>query len=316
MQGRYYQIGAEISRTEQSIQHARELRQRQKQDLEQAERGAAEASLHLTRDQAQIDELRNELSQLEPGLSVAREREQASRAAFEQVEERMQHWQERWEEFNRASREASEKTQVERARIEQLEHQLTRLAAQRERLAAELGTLQTAELDARIAALEEQEAHASEQADMLAAQLQSVGDETQALRDREKQLVIGADRARQELQDVQGRLMSLQALQQAALGLAQGKVSEWLAVNTLADRPRLAQQLTVEPGWERAVETVLGSYLEAVSVDTIDAIATQLESLAGRRSDVLHGQAATRRKPSMRAGCSHECRGLQPSRRC
>ncbi len=52
VQGRYYQIGAEISRTEQSIQHGRELRQRQRQDLEQAEQGATEANLHLTRDQS------------------------------------------------------------------------------------------------------------------------------------------------------------------------------------------------------------------------------------------------------------------------
>ncbi len=68
VQGRYYQIGAEISRTEQSIQHGRELRQRQRQDLEQAEQGATEANLHLARDQSQIDELRRELEQLEPGL--------------------------------------------------------------------------------------------------------------------------------------------------------------------------------------------------------------------------------------------------------
>src|SRR5690606_7559269 len=61
VQGRYYQIGAEISRTEQSIQHARELRQRQKQDLEQAEAGASEAHVNLTRDEAQISELRAEL---------------------------------------------------------------------------------------------------------------------------------------------------------------------------------------------------------------------------------------------------------------
>ena len=67
VQGRYYQIGAEISRTEQSIQHGRELRQRQRQDLEQAEQGAAESNLHLARDQSQIDELRTELEQLEPG---------------------------------------------------------------------------------------------------------------------------------------------------------------------------------------------------------------------------------------------------------
>ena len=71
--------------------------------------------------------------------SAARERERASAAALAQAEESMQDWQERWEEFNRDSRAASEKTQVERARIEQLEHQLARLAAQRERLARRAG---------------------------------------------------------------------------------------------------------------------------------------------------------------------------------
>ncbi len=60
----------------------------------------------------------------------------------------MHDWQERWEEFNRDSRAASEQTQVERARIEQLEHQLARIGAQRERLAAELGALGTTEIEA------------------------------------------------------------------------------------------------------------------------------------------------------------------------
>jgi chromosome segregation protein len=279
VQGRYYQIGAEISRTEQSIQHGRELRQRQKQDLEQAEQGAAEASLHLTRDQSQIDELRRELELLEPGLGAARERERASAAALAQAEESMQEWQERWEVFNRDSRAASEKTQVERARIEQLEHQLARLVTQRERLAAELGELQAVEIDTRIAALQGQQQDAAAQRERAEAQLRQVTDEVQRLRERERELVSADDASRQQLQDGQGRLMSLQALQQAALGLAQGKVTEWLATNTLSDRPRLAQQLVVEPGWERAVETVLGSYLEAVSVDAIDAIAGQLDSL-------------------------------------
>jgi chromosome segregation protein len=83
-------------------------------------------------------------------------------------------------------------------------------------------------------------------------------------------------------------------LQQAALGLAQGQVTEWLSSNALAERPRLAQQLVVEPGWERAVETVLGSYLEAVSVDTIDSIANRLESLqVGAVSFFSSGGAST-----------------------
>ncbi len=279
VQGRYYQIGAEISRTEQSIQHGRELRQRQKTDLEQAEQGASEATLHLTRDQTQIDELRRELEQLEPGLGAARDRERASAEALAAVEESMQDWQERWEDFNRESRTASEKTQVERARIEQLEHQLERLRNQRERLASELQTLGTADIEMKIATLQAQEEQAMLSGETAAAQLQSVGEELQQLRERERQVVAAADTNRKQLQEAQGRFMSLQALQQAALGLAQGKVTQWLEANSLASRPRLGQQLVVEPGWERAVETVLGSYLESVSVDAIDSIATQLDSL-------------------------------------
>ena len=279
VQGRYYQVGAEISRTEQSIQHGRELRQRQKQDLEQVEQGANEASLHLTRDQSQIDELRRELEQLEPGLAASRERERASAAALAHAEEAMQEWQERWEEFNRDSSAASETTQVERARIEQLEHQLARIGAQQERLASELGALSTVEIEGRIAAVQSEHDEAGAQGATAAEQLRELADDLQRLRERERELVGADDRSRKELQEAQGRLMSLEALQQAALGLAQGKVTEWLAANTLAERPRLAQQLQVEAGWERAVETVLGSYLEAVSVDAIDNIAGQLDSL-------------------------------------
>src|SRR3954454_13559852 len=263
VQGRYYQIGAEISRAEQSIQHGRELRQRQKTDLEQAEQGAAEATLHLTRDQTQIDELRRELEQLEPGLNTARERERASAEALSVAEESMQQWQERWEDFNRESRAASEKTQVERARIEQLEQQLQRLGSQRERLSAELGQLNATDVTNRVGELEAQEVDARGQGEEAAEQLRAAIERVQQLRERERSLVGGADRGRQLLQESQGKLLSLQALQQAALGVAKGKVSEWLNTNALTDRPRLAQQLTVERGWERAVETVLGSYLEA-----------------------------------------------------
>ncbi len=279
VQGRYYQIGSEISRAEQSIQHNRELRQRQRQDLEQAEDGASEAQMHLTRDQTQIDQLRGELEQLEPGLETARERERASAEALSQAEEAMQEWQERWEEFNRDSRAASEKTQVERARIEQLEHQLTRLQSQRDRLTTELSGLDIGDAEERIAMLQAQLDDATVQGDTAATQLSETTEELQRLRERERELVSADDNSRKQLQEAQGRLMSLQALQQAALGLAQGKVTEWLASNTLSDRPRLGQQLVVDQGWERAVETVLGSYLEAVSVDALDDIAQRIDSL-------------------------------------
>lgn len=294
VQGRYYQIGAEISRSEQSITHARELRQRQKRDFEQADQGAQETRLHLTRDQARVDELRAELEELEPSLDAARGREQASAAALSQVEEAMQDWQERWEAFNRDARAASERTQVERARIEQLEHQLARLAAQRDRLAGERAGLSTVELEERIATLTAEQEETAARAETTAAQLDEVGQALQRERERERELVAMDDRSRQALQEGQGRLLSLEAVQRAALGLAQNKVGEWLSSHALGERPRLAQQLVVEPGWERAVETVLGSYLEAVSVDAIDVIAGQIDTLQAGAVSFFRDGAAER----------------------
>jgi chromosome segregation protein len=106
----------------------------------------------------------------------------------------------------------------------------------------------------------------------------------QAARDSERATMASLDAARTQAQDARGRLVSLEALQRAALGQAQGRMVEWLAARGWAERPRLAQRLKVERGWERAVETVLGAYLEAVCVEGVDAVAEVLDSLRGAQA--------------------------------
>jgi chromosome segregation protein len=279
VQGRFYQAGSEVSRLEQSIQHARDMRSRQKADLQQAEQGLIENQQHLDRDQSQIGELEQDIQRQEPELEIARERELSSAGALEQVEESMHAWQESWDDFNRDARDASEKTQVERARIEQLENQLRRLIAQRERTQSEIQALSGGDVDQHIESIVMQESEAVESSSQASEQLQDIVSKIQQQRERQRELVALTDQARDELQEQQGKLLSLQALQQAALGVAQGKVTEWLQSSGLQSRPRLAQQLSVNQGWERAVETVLGSYLEAVCVDSIDSVAGMLDSL-------------------------------------
>ena len=66
------------------------------------------------------------------------------------------------------------------------------------------------------------------------------------------------DSARGRLQTAKGRLASLEALQEAALGKQGEGVIEWLDERGAADAERLAQVIEVDPGWERAVESVLG----------------------------------------------------------
>ena len=69
------------------------------------------------------------------------------------------------------------------------------------------------------------------------------------------------------------RLASLEALQHAALGQDQKQVARWLAERGLADAPRLGELIEVEPGFERAVEAVLGDLLEAVVIAAPHALA-------------------------------------------
>ncbi len=281
VQARYYQLGAEAARIEQSIQHARELRQRQRADLAQSEQGLSELQAQLRRDESQVNELLQDLRTLEPQHDTARESEQVSTQTLATLEQSMQAWQSRWEEFNREVGEAAQQAEVERARIEEIDNRLRTLRAQAERIEQERSTLQGSEAARQLESLIDGELVARTASTKIQQQLQASLDSLQGSRDEQRRLVAGLDAERTRAQNAHGRLISLEALQRAALGQASGRVMEWLSAQALADRPRLAQRLKVERGWERAVETVLGSYLEAVCVEGLDAVAEILDGLQG-----------------------------------
>ena len=294
VQARYYQAGAEASRVEQSLQHSRELRQRQRTDLEGLGKALLESSALLARDQEQVDDLTAALALAEPEFESARLTEQASYQALQETETAMQAWQQSWEEFSLAASEASRKTMVERTRIEQLELRLARQLAHRDRLEADRAVLAEADVSAQLAELESRESAARSRNEEIQASLRQVLEQIPTAREREKRASSDLEQSRHDLQDCRGRLVSLEALQRAALGQADGKVVEWLAGHDLDRSPRLAQELEVEHGWERAVETVLGSYLEAVVVDGLDAVSELVRELqAGGVTFVSgHGSAA------------------------
>ncbi|MDH5227431.1 MAG: chromosome segregation protein SMC, partial [Gammaproteobacteria bacterium] len=279
VQGRYYQVGADISRTEQAIDHAREIRARQKQELDQIAQGMQDADLHRVRDRQLATELEAALAEMGPGLEQARAAEQATAAELAAAEGAMSSWQENWESFNQSLRQASSAAGAERARLEVMENQLRSLLSQRDRATQEHGTLSAADVAATLAGLEAQETTARAEHEAARRQMDELVATLQAERGRERELAQAAQAARRETQEVEGRIVSLEALQRAALGQGQGKVVDWLKARGLERSPRLGQQLAVDKGWDRAVETVLGGYLEAVCVDSLEDVAGTLESL-------------------------------------
>ncbi len=283
VQGRYYEVGADISRLEQTIQHTRELRERQRADLAKTRATLAELGTHIERDERQLAELVEEIARSTPELERAQSAEKACAEALETAERELAAWQERWEQLHQALGAADRTTEVERARIEQLENQLRRLKGQVERLTLERESLAAQESSELLAELTEQESQARAQGESLAKALQVALDRVQSTRFGQLAAEEELETARGERERTRADCTSLEAVQKAALSASAGQATEWLGEIGLSARTRIAQTLEVEPGWELAVETALGDYLEAVCIDSLDDLAAPLERLVRGR---------------------------------
>ena len=300
VQARYYEVGAEISRLEQSLEHTRELRERQRNELAQTGATLGELVTHTARDEAELAAVRVELAALAPELEASEREERAAAASLEAAEEALQKWQQRWEDHTRSENAAAQSAEVERARIEQLAQQRRRLEDQGARLAAEQAALGATRADEHLSRLnsEEEQARAASQSksEALRAAQESLQNARAALLGAESQI----EAARSAREAASTELTALEALQAAALSDQVGKAREWLSEAGLLALPRLAATLEVESGWERAVETALGEYLEAVCVEELDVPAAALASLTAGRVTLLErsGSAAVTSPPT------------------
>jgi chromosome segregation protein len=287
VQARYYEVGADISRLEQAIEHTRELRERQRADLTQTQASLSELASHMARDEAQLATVRAELAQLAPQLSGAQQAEAQAATALEEAERALQDWQQRWEAHTQAVGAAEQTSEVERARIEQLENQLRRLTSQAQRLAEEHESVAALHGPAELAQLAGEEEMARTRSEALAGTLEAAQERVQRLRAAALSAERELEAARAARETVRAELTSLEALQAAALSDHAGGTAAWLTQSGLSGRPRLAATLEVEPGWERAVETVLGDYLEAVCVEELESAAGGLEHLSTGRVTLI-----------------------------
>ncbi|MFI4895125.1 MAG: chromosome segregation protein SMC [Steroidobacterales bacterium] len=282
IQGRYYELGAEVTRAEESIRFNRELRERARNDLVQVHASLGTNTQQIARDAEQLAALAVELSELEPLAAARTQSEAVAGAGLAAAEQQLSAWQQRWESFNRELGAAGQSAEVEAARIEQLESQSHRLQAQTDRLSLECEALTAAQSDSALEQLGAQEAQSRGAAETLAGELNQALAQVQSLRAGEQLADDRLQRARHERDHIRAELMSLDALQKAALREKNPQAARWLSgLEQAADAPRLAQLLEVDEGWERAVETVLGDYLEAVRVDSLEPLAASLATLEG-----------------------------------
>ncbi|HEX2237196.1 MAG TPA: chromosome segregation protein SMC, partial [Gammaproteobacteria bacterium] len=294
VQARYYRVGGDISRIEQAIQHQKALRNRQVQELEQVNQARQAAEIELSRDREALARLARDIANFEPKLARARTAFDTHTGALTDAEKAMAQWQAQSEDLARLTAGPEQAAQVERARIEHLERQLSQLNRRRIRMIEEQRQLSVESVEMEIEQLRRQAAEARAKVAQRQEQLQATMASVVERREHDRILSQQLSEMHKRLQQASGRLSALEALQEAALGKHEQAVVQWLHSQGLERAPRLAEQLKVIDGWERALETVLGYGLEAVCVENLEDVIPALVNLRQGQLQLLDTSARGR----------------------
>ncbi len=279
IQGKFYQLGADIARIEEAIQFNQERVKQLELDLETVAQRTSEATRQLEMDEGQIGELKGQIARIGPQVREAEFADQAAQEAAQALDVRFRQWQHDWDEFTRTAAEHERNAEVQASRIEHLEQLLQRLRSRHEQL--ETDALAPAPV-------------ASDEVSSLAAEIETVEDRRRALEAdiddclkglaaaREDLLIRerSLDEARNDVHDLRHELASLEALQRAALGREAREAHDWIESQGLEQAERLGEVLSVVPGWEQAVETVLGDHLQAIRVDRLEDFTSAIDGFS------------------------------------
>jgi chromosome segregation protein len=266
-QADYYAVQGEIARLEQALAHARELRERELRDLAQARVELSSVLVTVEHDGHTLAEIDRGIAGFEPGLAAAREAQAAAMALLQASEASLDAWQEQWHTFNLDVKEQQQARQVEQTRLEHLEAHQTRLDRQLQSVEGERLSISVVDLEARLAGQDRLQADTQQLISAEAKALEDAGFTLSSQREAEQCLGGDIEQLRGKLESRRGRLDALRVIQNAALGNEEEILAGWLAASGLADRKRLVQRLVADSQWTRAVETVLGDFLQAVCVD-------------------------------------------------
>jgi len=279
VQSRFYGVASEIARLEQSIKHNKERRQQLEDDLSRLDQAERNALHHINQDNQQIVAISKELADLDPETERLLMQVEQANESLQLAEDKMQVWQQDWDSFQQSSAQVTQKVEVEQTRIQHTESLLERSQLRLNNFQQELDAISLEPQETELKVLAEELVEAELLAEDVTNNAASTRDNLNQLRDERDQQQQSLSQLHTELQHLQGREVTLKALQKAALGADNEALEEWLSEQGIDNR-NLAQRISVEAGWELAVETVLGKHLEALSVDSFATLSESLRDLA------------------------------------
>ena len=269
IQQQYYEVGADIKQMEQAIEHLIETRKHQAEEIDRLISTQKESKKQLDRDIRQRKQIGTELDAVSASLcQITAENTDATRR-LELAETVLHQWTQRMERFNEQARGAAQQCEVEKSRLAQLGQHLQRTVDRRARIEQELTQLDGSFSDVELEKLRRQVAEHDKLCATAENDFRDIEHSIlQLRRSLQEKRDVAAD-MRAQHQEVVSRLNSLQEIQNATIRGGDTAWQRWLEHNGLAVSSKLAVEVRVIDGWERAADRILGDVLGAVCVDQI-----------------------------------------------
>ncbi|MDT8448562.1 MAG: chromosome segregation protein SMC [Wenzhouxiangellaceae bacterium] len=264
IQAELYEVAGEIARLEQSIEHQKDLLERQRNEYTEVESQINELQQHLVLDRAQVEDVTGRIAELEPALEKARSAEHAAREAFEQAEAALAERQEQWQKCRSEASATRQRVELLKLRIEHLDERMSQASQRLEKLAADDGGARE-KLDAERAQTRRDLEAAETELERARAALGEKREAVSGAREAIERLRGELDELRGREREIRGRVESLHVLNRPRA--EDDSQRAWLAERGLDTGPSLLESLHVDPDWQNAAETVLERWLAARMID-------------------------------------------------
>lgn len=289
----YYRVAADIARIEEAIQHHKHRKQQLTEDLARVSGELAQANTQQQHDAEETTSLQESIAELTPQQEELQNLYEELREKQQVDQENKAELQQDWDKFQQEAAESNKTAHVEQARMQQFGQAIEHANDRIRKLEDEREAQQTSELQAELSVLTNQETKQIDTCQTAQDDLEAEEQKIKQQRASNQQITDELEQSKKQLHQIAAKQAQLQAIQQAALGKQNSETLDWLTNNQLANNARLGELVSVEKGWEVALETVLGEYLQAVCVDKIASVDQLLAQLPNGKLIFLAGEVET-----------------------
>ena len=245
VQERFYQLGADITRTEEGLQFNQQRITQLNDELIQTQQRSEEAGQQVESDDQQIQSMRAQVTELQPRAAALAAADASVQSALAEAEKQSKDWQLRWDEFNQAFASNEQEAQVQTSKIEYLEQLITRLQSRSEEL-ARLALEQPKEEGQLVEQMALEIDGLETQSRSLVELMAECRDALAVAKTTAQGLEETVEQARGQVQELRQQAANLQALQDAALSLNVPEAESWISDNSLKAARRLGENFRAQ----------------------------------------------------------------------